>query len=256
MTSRREHLRAEGDALPAMAAGASRNRLLCALPVDEYARLIPALQPVTLETMQLLAEAGAPLRQVYFPETGVISIMRRMRDGTLVEAGLLGCEGVAGVEALLDDAWSPSALVASVPGEGWSLPLETLRRLLPTLPALRVLLHRVTLSLLDQVGQVVACNSLHSVEQRCARWLLMACDRAGGDEILLTHEVLARMLAVRRAGVTEAALTLQRARVITYRRGRIVVQDRPGLEAAACECYGVVRRHAERLLGHPGGETS
>jgi CRP-like cAMP-binding protein len=231
------------------AAPYSRNRLLSALPPAEWDVLRPHLRAEQLEVMQVLGEVGEPLRSVYFPETSIISVVRRMRDGTIVEAGTVGREGMAGVLVLADEPTLPATLLGEVPGRMLSIELAMLRELLPQLPTLVELQRRYLMTVLDQVGQTAACNTQHTVQQRCARWLLMTHDQVGSDELLLTHEVLSQMLAVRRAGVTEAAGALQQAGLISYRRGRITVLDRAGLEAAACECYAVVRAHYERLLG-------
>ena len=228
-----------------------RNRVLGALPPDEYALLLMRLEPCAINTLDVLADAERSLRHVYFPETALISVLRRMRDGTLIEAYAVGRDGMVGVPHLLGDPGSPAGtILGEVPGSSLRMPLEELRGMLPELPALAALLPRLALALLDEVQQAVACNSLHTVEQRCARWLLMTHDRVGIDEFLLTHDVLSQMLAVRRAGVTVAAGVLQRAGIITYSRGHVRVVDRAGLEAAACECYGMVRAHGARLLGH------
>jgi CRP-like cAMP-binding protein len=240
-----EHRGAEGDVTGAE----PRNEVLRALPPDEYARLLPHLEPCAVAPLDVLADAERPLGHVYFPETAIVSVLRRTRDGTLIEAYAVGRDGVVGLPSLLGDPGSPAGTVlGEVPGTCRRVALGTLRGMLPELPALNRLARRLVLALLDQVQQAVACSSLHTVEQRCARWLLMTHDRVGGDEFLLTHEILAQMLAVRRAGVTEAAGVLQRAGLVTYSRGRVRVLDRAGLEAAACECYAVVRAHADRLL--------
>jgi CRP-like cAMP-binding protein len=227
-----------------------RNRVLRALPAVEYARLAPHLEPCTIEMMRVLGGGLRPMLHAYFPETGLISVVRSMRDGTLIEAYAVGRNGMAGIPDLLGDPGSIAGVVlGEVPGVCLRVPLATLRAMLPELPTLEALLPRLLLALFDQVQQAVACNSLHTVEQRCARWLLMTHDPIGGDEFLLTHEVLAQMLAVRRAGVTVAAGMLQKAGLVTYRRGHVRVLDREGLEAAACECYAVVRAHTARVLG-------
>ena len=227
-----------------------QNRVLRALPPDEYARLLPYLEPCALTPMEVLADAERALVHAYFPETGIISVLRRMRDGTLIEAYAVGSDGMVGIPQLLGDPGSPAGTVlGEVPGTGRRVALDTLRELLPSLPAFEALARRLLLALLDQVQQAVACNSLHTVEQRCARWMLMTHDRVPGDEFVLTHEVLAQMLAVRRAGVTVSAGALQKAGLITYGRGHVRILDRAGLEAAACECYAVVRAHTSRLLG-------
>jgi CRP-like cAMP-binding protein len=235
---------AAGDALTD-----ERNRLLRALPAEEYERLLPHLEPFELQPMQILAAAGEPIRHAYFPQKGIVSVLRVMRDGTMIEVGTIGNEGMAGLSGLIDEDPTPSVIAGQVPGGSKRLPLATLRDALPQLPRLGDLLRRYALSFLDQVSQTLACNSIHPIQQRCARWLLMTHDRVGSDEFVLTHEVLAQMLAVRRAGVTEAAGELQRARLISYSRGRVTIRDRAGLEAAACECYRVVRDDFDRLLG-------
>jgi CRP-like cAMP-binding protein len=235
---------------------APRNEVLRALPADEFARLLPHLEPYAVAPLDVLADAERPLRHAYFPETGLISVLRRMRDGTLIEAYAVGRDGMVGIPHLLGDPGSPAGTVlGEVPGTCRRITFAALRALLPGLPTLERLLQRRLLALLDEVQQAVACNSLHTVEQRCARWLLQTRDRVGGDEFLLTHEVLAQMLAVRRAGVTVAAGALQKAGLITYSRGRVRVLDRAGLEAAACECYAVVRAHTGRLLGARVGSS-
>jgi CRP-like cAMP-binding protein len=160
---------------------------------------------------------------------------------------------MVGLAVLLGDPWSPASVVAQVPGLCLRIPFHQLQALLPQLPSLAALLHRWALAFMDQLAQAIVCNGLHSVDRRCARWLVAAHDRVDGDTFLLTHEALANVLAVRRAGVTEAALALQRAGLIAYGRGRVTVVDRAGLEAAACECYGVGRANLERRLGHPAG---
>jgi CRP-like cAMP-binding protein len=231
---------------------ATRNRILRSLSADEHARLLPHLEPVALEPMQPIAELGAPIPHVHFPETGIISLLTRMTDGTLIENGTVGREGMAGLPLAFGVEWTPWLIVGQVPGAALRVPAATFVALLPTLPGLVALLHRYAVYLAGQTAQSLACNSLHPVERRCARWLLMTHDRVDGDEFALTHEVLAQMLAVRRAGVSVAADALRARGVIDYRRGRMTVLDRARLEAAACECYGVVRGHRDRLLGSLG----
>ena len=229
---------------------APRNRLLRALPSEEYARLLPHLEPVALAPLQVLADIGDPIRHVYFPETGIISLQSRAADGTLVENGTVGCEGMAGFPLVLGVDWTQSVVLGEVPGTCWRMDAGTFLGLLPALPALEALLRRYVVYFIAQVSQSLACNSLHALEQRCARWLLMTHDRVDGDEFALTHEVLAQMLAVRRAGVSVAADALRARGLIQYSRGKVTVTDRVGLEDAACECYGIVQGHHERLLGH------
>ena len=223
-----------------------RNRILHALPEAERGRLLPHLTRITLEPMQVIADAERALSHVYFAESAVVSVLRRMRDGTLIEAGMVGCDGMAGLPALVDVV-SPSTIAAQVPGECHRMSAATLRDLLPELPTLSRLLGRYTIVFTDQLAQTIACNSLHSVEQRCTRWLLTAHDLVGSDEFHLTHETLAMLLGVRRAGVTVSALMLQRAGVIAYSRGRLTIRDRAGLEAATCECHSASRAFAEKV---------
>jgi CRP-like cAMP-binding protein len=226
-----------------------RNLMLRALPPEEYAQLLPHLEPFVLEPMQLLAELGDPIPHVYFPETGIVSLLSRLADGTLIENGTVGSEGMAGVPLLLGVDWTPVVMTGQVPGLSRRVEAATFRALLPTLPVLETLLRRYVVYFLAQVSQSLACNSAHTVEQRCARWLLMTHDRVPGDQFVLTHEVLAQMLAVRRAGVSVAADAMRTRGLIQYSRGRITITDRAGLEAAACECYGIVRRQRDALVG-------
>ena len=240
----------EGNGGGAEQQGAHRNRLLRALPVHEYACLAPYLENMAVTTLQVLLEADDRVRHMYFPETTVLSMLHRMRDGTAIETGAIGCDGAAGFSTLLGVHWSPTTMVGQVPGTCWRVSIDLLEDWLPRLPVLNELLRRYALAFMDQLAQTIACNSLHSVEQRCMRWLLMAHDRVGQDEFHLTHEVLAQLLAVRRAGVTTAALGLQRAGLISYSRGHVTILDRAGLEAAACECHAVMWARAEQVFGN------
>ena len=229
--------------------GAVRNRLLAALPAEDLAALAPHLGPVSLAIGQVLAEPGEPLAHVYFPGTAIFSVINRMADGAAVEVGTVGNEGLVGLAALLEAEASESQTLAQIPGTAVRLPAAALVAAVEARPALRRLVHRYTQAYLTQVAQGAACNRLHGIEARCARWLLMTHDRVGGaDAFPLTQEFLGVMLGVRRTGVTLAAGALQDAGLIRYRRGGIRVLDRAGLEAAACECYGVVRRQYDRLL--------
>ena len=235
-------------ALVASAADGQVNRLLRSLPESEYALLLPHLEPVELAAMEVLNEPGQSLDHVYFAETAVISMLRRMRDGTVIESGMVGRDGVAGLAAIQGIAWSAATIVAAVPGSCLRMPAPAIREVLAQAPTLAGRTLRYAHAFMDQLGQTIACNGLHSIEQRCTRWLLAAHDRAGQDDFHLTHEVLAQMLGVRRAGVTMAALVLQREQLIAYSRGRITVVNRAGLEASACECHAVTRQRAEALM--------
>ena len=228
-----------------------RNRLLRALPDEEYALLAPHMERrVCEEVFTVLTPANEPYSHVYFPEVGVISIVNEMADGAMVEAGTVGSEGMAGLPVLLDAESWPSVTMIQIPGEIVQIPTPVMVDLVARRPALRRVLNRYAQAFMIQVAQTAACNRAHDIGARCARWLCMTHDRMGGaDQFLLTQGVLAQMLGVRRAGVTVAAGALQKAGLIRYSRGKITVLDRAGLERASCECYGVVAAHFDRLLG-------
>lgn len=232
----------------ALAAERPRNRLLRALPLTEYEQVQRHLDPVRLEQRQLLFEAEEPIRHVYFPETTVVSLVSKLEDGGVVEVGTAGFEGMAGLPLFLGDHSSPIRAFAQVPGAAMRMDAPTFARLAREAGVFHRLLLRYTQAFLTQVSQTAACNAAHLVPQRCARWLLMTHDRVNDSTLTLTHEFLAFMLGVRRAGVTVAMRTLQEAGLIRYGRGWVEVVDRAGLEAASCECYAVVRAHTERLL--------
>jgi CRP-like cAMP-binding protein len=233
---------------------AVRNRLLAALPPDDFASLAPALRLVFLDLKQVLHEPERTIEAAYFPEAGMVSMLAPLDDGQLMEVGLVGSEGVVGLPVALGaDSASTEALVQA-PGAAWRVTAAELGRACGRGAALTRVLLRYAQAFHAQVAQTAACNGRHPVEERFARWLLMAHDRAGSDEFPMTQEFIAMMLGVRRAGVSVAAGVLQKAGVIDYAYGRITVLDRPGLEAASCECHGTVRRHYERLLGVVAGE--
>ena len=201
-----------------------------------------------LDLGQVIARSGEPFRHVYFPETAVFSIISRMDDGA-VEVGTVGNEGMAGVAVFLDTDACVNETVAQIPGTAGRIESARFRDGTATRPELRRLLHRYTEAYLTQVAQTAACNRLHGIEARCARWLLMTHDRVGeAERFPLTQEYLAIMLGVRRSGVSLAAGALRDAGLIQYSRGAIRVVDRAGLERSACACYGIVRRHFDRLL--------
>jgi CRP-like cAMP-binding protein len=227
------------------------NHLLRALPADEQARLTPMAERRKFELLDVLAEAGSELTSVYFPEDAIISVVRPA-NGTLVEAGTVGREGMAGFAVLLGTALTSSKLTVQHGGEIVLFPFAALQAALPELPVLRSLIGRYVLTFVDQVGQAAACNARHSLEQRCAKWMLMARDRVEDGSFTLTHAVLAQMLGVHRPGVTLAAGKLQKAGVIRYVRGRVIIVDGAGLEAAACECYAITRTNFQRLLADAG----
>ena len=227
----------------------SANRLLAALPRAEYLRLLPYLEPVSLPYRQSLYAAHTPIPYVWFIERGVVSLIRAMQDGTLVEISVIGYEGMVGLPLLLGIESVPSQALVQIPGAGLRMRATVFRREVPAGSPLHDLLHRYSQAYINQVMQGVACNRVHSIAQRCARWLLQTHDRVDADQFLLTQAFLAQMLGVRRASVGMVAGKLQKAGLIRYSRGVITVLDRPGLEAAACECYRIIEAEYKRLLG-------
>jgi CRP-like cAMP-binding protein len=234
---------------------APRNRLLTALPPEDLARLWPRLQPVELAIRKVLHTPEEPVTAVYFPESGYLSRLAPMDDGDFAEVGLIGSEGMAGLAVLLEGDRDSFEIMVQVPGTALRMDAGAFREEVDRIPSLRTVLHRYALAHFEQVARSAACNGRHNIDQRLARWLLMAHDRVEGDEFPMTHGFLAMMLGVRRAGITVAAGTLQKAGLIRYERGRMAITDRPGLEAASCECYGIARRASDRLLGPPAGAS-
>ena len=226
-----------------------RNGLLAALPPEDLARLRPRLQPVELPFDQTLYPADGIVEAVLFVETGMVSLLATLEDGEQVEVGIAGSEGLIGLPLVLGD--DRSLVEARVQMEGTALRMNVaaFRDEVEGSAALRGLLKRYTLAFQAQVTMTAACNARHAIEQRLSRWLLTAHDRAGADEFPITHEFISMMLGVRRPGVSLAAGVLQKAGLIHYVRGRMAVTDRPGLEAASCECYHTARREFARLLG-------
>jgi CRP-like cAMP-binding protein len=212
------------------------NRLLTALPPREYNHLAPFLKLVSLDLKQVLYEPNEPIKQVYFPDNTVIPIVSRMKDGRTVEAGMVGNEGVVGIYALLG-ASSPYQYIALTRGHAHRVKAEVLQAEFKRGGTLQDLFLRYTQARLAQFAQISACNYLHPTIKRVCRWLLMVDDRRVSDEIFLTQKDIARMLCVRRTGITEAVGILQKKKLIYYHYGRITILDREGLERAACECY-------------------
>lgn len=226
---------------------AGPNRLLALLPRKEYARLASRLQPVTLRLREPLYEADEPIRYVYFPLTGLVSLVIAMNERQ-VEVATIGNEGMVGTPLLFGVDRSPAKAVSQVPAEALRMTARAFKTAIARPGRLRAIIGRYAQAMINQISQSVVCNQLHSVEQRMCRWLLMTRDSVGGDEVGLTHECLGQMLSARRSSVTVVAGILQRAGLITYNRGRIKIVDRTRLEAAGCDCYGMVRRQYERLL--------
>ncbi len=218
------------------------NHLLACLPSADYRRLAPHLTAVPLEHRQALYEPNEPIRYAYFPEGGLVSVIAPMEDGTQVEVGMIGREGMVGLPLVFGNETAPLRAVVQIPGAARRLDAEALRAALKRRGALAELLPRYAGAFLTHIMWAAACNGRHSVEKRCCRWLLTAHDRCDTDEMPLTQEYMAAMLSVRRSGVGAVTGALQRDGLIRYRRGRLTVLDRAGLEARVCECYHVVRR--------------
>ena len=239
-------VRSEG---AAVAHAAEQNRLLRALPLADYVWLLPQLTPVRLRLKQVLIEPNARIEHVWFVREGVVSIIATEQQGGGVEVGTVGNEGLVCLTVLFEEDTMPNRVFMQVEGDGWRLGAEAFRRALDARPNLRKLCLRYAAYFTGQLSQSVACNRLHTLEERCARWLLMTHDRVDAADFELTHEFLALMLGVRRAGVTVAMGTLQAAGVVRYTRGRVHVLARDKLEEASCDCYGITRTALDRLLG-------
>lgn len=226
------------------------NRLLNALPPAETAWLMELMEPVSLAFKQLLYEPDQPIRDVYFPLTGVASLLIEMQDGGIVEIGTVGNEGMVGLPVFLGAASTPGRAIIQIPGSALRMPAATFTEVvLRADGALYYLLQRYTQALFVQTAQGAACNRVHNQEQRFCRWILMMHDRVGSDTFPLTHEFIAQMLGVRRATVSEIAAAMQATDLIQYHRGTMTIRDRAGLEAASCECYQVIRAEFDRVVG-------
>jgi CRP-like cAMP-binding protein len=224
------------------------NRLLARIQPAGFAKLVPHLEMVALVPREALFEAGAPLRQVYFPHSGVICLMASMRSG-VAEMATVGCEGFVGFEAVLGGQATANRALVQIAGSASRVTVPALRTAMDRSPAIRDVLLRYVRFFLIQALQSVACNTLHDVDARCAQWLLRAQDRGGETESFnLTQEFLAEMLGVQRPSVTIVARSLQKAGLIRYSRGVIAITNRKGLEDTACECYGIVRRALDEIL--------
>jgi CRP-like cAMP-binding protein len=224
------------------------NRLLLALPQPVFERLRPSLQPVDLGRRQVLHTVNSPITHLYFIERGLISLVKTMHDGRMIEIGAVGIEGVAGANAILGVTSAVLDSIVHIPGRARRISWATLRAEMARSAALHDLMLRYAHFRISQLAQSAACNRLHSLEQRCCRWLLIAHDSARSDSFPITHEFLAMMLGVQRTGVSLAANILQKAQLIRCGRGRVTIVDRPGLEAATCECYAALRTELDRLF--------
>src|SRR3954453_23913717 len=226
------------------------NLFLASLSQDDFEALRPHLEIVRLPLRLILHEMGSPIEHCYFTDGGMTSLLINLEDGAAVEAGVVGKEGFAGAAALMGfENAAPHTSMIQIPGTGLRISADVLRREMLRRPALLDRVHRFTQLLNVQISQTAPCNAHHNLQERLARWLLMAHDRAESDALPLTQEFLSMMLAVRRPGVTVAARSLQGTGAIDYERGRITVLDRASLEEASCECYGIVREQYRRMLG-------
>ncbi|MEQ1530995.1 MAG: Crp/Fnr family transcriptional regulator [Methylococcales bacterium] len=230
-----------------------QNHLLDALPIAEFNRLLPYLELVVMPLGKVLYESGEKLRYAYFPTDCIVSLLYVMENGASAEIAVVGNEGIIGIALFMGGATMPNRAVVQSAGHAYRLrenPLmqEFERSNGQHSGALLHLLLRYTQVLITQMAQTAVCNRHHSVDQQLARWLLLSLDRLSSNELIMTHELIANMLGVRREGVTEAAGKLQKLGIIDYRRGHITVLDRPGLEKKVCECYQVVKTESDRLL--------
>ena len=228
-----------------------RNRLLASLPPDVLTALLPKLSPVVLTVRQAVYNPDSAIEAVFFPEAGMFSLVANLDDGTQAEVGIIGHEGMLGVSLLSGIETPFTESMVQMPGSALRMAARDFRHEVDTNSSFRMLLFRYNEALQAQIMQTAACNGRHGLEQRLARWLLMAHDRADGDELPLTQEFVAMMLGVHRPSISITAGILQRAGLIRYSGGRITLLDRPSLEAACCECYGAVQRRFATLFGAP-----
>jgi CRP-like cAMP-binding protein len=224
-----------------------KNRMLASLPAVEMKRLAPHLSPVTLKINQTLEDPGRPADTVYFLEDGICSTVVTMETGDTVEVGITGRDGFVGMPGVLGTVNSPNRAFMQIPGHGFSVKVKAVQELFEASSELRLRLQRFVQAMLVQTAQTAACNRVHELEERLARWLLMCQDRVQNDRIPITHEFLAMMLGTRRTTVTVAAGMLHKAGLIAYSRGHVTIQNRKGLANAACECYRIIREEYVRL---------
>ncbi len=224
------------------------NHLLESLPEAEWKRWEPMLEEVDLPLGKVLYESGITLSHVYFPTTAIVSLLYVMENGASAEIAVVGNEGIVGVSLFMGGETTPSRAVVQSAGKAYRLSGARLKTEFNLASPVLHLLLRYTQALLTQMAQTAVCNRHHSLDQQLCRWILLSLDRLHGNELVMTQELIAKMLGVRREGVTEGALKLQRAGLIHYSRGHITVLDRAGLESRSCECYAVVKKEYDRLL--------
>jgi CRP-like cAMP-binding protein len=224
------------------------NRLLGALPDDIWERWKPQLELVDMPLGQVLYEAGGTLSHVYFPTAAIVSLLYMMENGASAEIAVVGCEGLVGISLFMGGESTSSRAVVQSAGAGFRIKAKAVKDEFNSNGPVLHLFLRYTQALITQMAQTAVCNRHHSLDQQLCRWLLLSLDRMQNSELIMTQELIANMLGVRREGVTEAALKLQSDGIIRYVRGRITVLDRPALERRTCECYAVVKREYDRLL--------
>jgi CRP-like cAMP-binding protein len=223
------------------------NHLLAALPDADWQRWLPQLERVKLPLGKVLYESGGKQDHVYFPTTAIVSLLYVLEDGASAEIAIVGNEGLVGISLFMGSESTPNRAVVQSAGHGFTLKAQTIKVEFERAPVLHLLL-RYTQALITQMSQTAVCNRHHSLDQQLSRWLLLSLDRLQGNELVMTQELIANMLGVRRESVTEGALKLQKLGLIHYARGHITVLDRPGLEKRSCECYAVVKKEYGRLL--------
>ncbi len=223
------------------------NHLLAALPEEEWTRWSPDLEMVNLTLGQVLYESGGVVSHVYFPITAIVSLLYVMENGASAEIAVVGHEGLVGISLFMGSGSTPDRAVVQSAGKAFRMRPAVLQEEFKRAPVMHLLL-RYTAALMTQMAQTAVCNRHHTLDKQLCRWLLLSLDRLNGRELVMTQELIANMLGVRREGVTESALKLQKAELISYARGRITVLDRPGLEKRSCECYAVVKKEYDRLL--------
>jgi CRP-like cAMP-binding protein len=224
-----------------------RNHLLAALPDAEWQRWLPQLEWVEMPLGEVLYESGATMSHVYFPTSAIVSLLSVMDNGASAEIAVVGNEGIVGISLFMGGESTPSRAVVQSAGQGFRLRAPAIKDEFNRAPVLHLLL-RYTQALITQMAQTAVCNRHHTLDRQLCRWLLLSLDRLQGNELVMTQELIANMLGVRREGVTEAAFKLQKVGLIRYARGRITVLDRKGLEKRSCECYAVVKKEYDRLL--------
>jgi CRP-like cAMP-binding protein len=225
-----------------------RNHLLAALPDAEWQRWQPLLEPVELPLGEVLYESGGTLSHVYFPTTAIVSLLYVMENGSSAEIAVVGNEGIVGISLFMGGESTPSRALVQSAGRGLRLTARAMKSEFNAAGPVMHLLLRYTQALITQMAQTAVCNRHHTLDQQLCRWLLLSLDRLQGSELVMTQELIANMLGVRRECVTAAAIRLQQAGLIRYQRGHITVLDRVGLEQRSCECYAVVRKEYDRLL--------